>query len=80
MTQQQAADFLLTHDDPDVRAAVTVLRRDKSELVEDLSHANKVVGLIRGVLQEVRLDLVALAHDLESTRRERDFLMEKHGG
>jgi hypothetical protein len=68
-----ASDFLLSHDDPDVRAAAVTLREERGRVI-------RILGLIREAIGRVRLDIKYLVFDLESTKQERNFLMEKYEG
>lgn len=73
MYNLDAENYLLSHDDPDVRAAATILREERERV-------KRILGLVRDSLAQVRLDVKYLIFDLEATTRERNFLLEKHRG
>jgi hypothetical protein len=70
MNHKQSEDLLLTHPDPDVREAAVILH---SRLI-------RLAALMQEIIQKLRLDMKYLIFDLESTRQERNFLMEKYQG
>jgi len=61
----EALDTLLKHDDPDVRAAATIIRANDSR-------KKSILKLVQDALSQLRLDMKYLMFDLEATRRERD--------
>lgn len=65
MTQQDAMNLLLTHNDPDVRAAAVVLKQSHDR-------RTRVMGLVQEALSQLRVDMKYLCFDLECTRKERD--------
>ena len=70
MDQHSALTKLLTHLDPDVRAAAVSIRDAHNRVKEG-------IALARDNLTQLRLDVKYLMFDLEATRQERDELRSK---
>lgn len=73
MTQDQALNSLLKHDDPEVRAAAVILR-------DTNVRKTKILKLIQETLQQIKMDMEYICFDLEATRRERDEYKAKLEG
>ena len=74
MTQtavNQQMHFLLTHSDPEVVKAATVIN-------ESQKRRKRILDLVQEALTQLRLDMKYLMFDLEATRRERDEARAKN--
>lgn len=70
MNEKQAINILLSHEDPKVRVAATVLN-------ENSKRRKQITESVRDALSQIRLDMKYLVFDLQCTRRERDELIER---